>query len=305
MATPEWMNNLKNGWGWIAGVIAVIGGLIAFVRGLQEDWQLGVVISGGVLIGILAYFFVYILAAKKTSQVYGAKFSRYENRWRILAGIGLAILGGSLVFLLSYQPSRAYIAEAFIGAPTPTPTLIPTSAPSATPSATLTLMPSDTPASTPAPTHPPTSCPYQGKTDSETFVNLINAEAQAVNQGSMETINMIFASDAYFYDGSKGQNWFSPKERYQDDLFINGTSQGVRHFGVSLAGKSGQGDVVWYTSGSRGFYDSKIGDDIDYYNGAKGETAYGSDHWTFRRNTSGCWVISQFAFNSGQILFPP
>lgn len=157
----------------------------------------------------------------------------------------------------------------------------------------LTLTPSATPA-----------CPYHGKNDNETFINLISAEAVAVNTESMEIINTIFAPDAYFYDVQKSQSWSDPEQRYQDDLFSNGTSQRVEHFGVSLAGKSPDGAVAWATSGSSGFYDTNVGDDVDYYNGAKGETEYGSDHWTFRRNATGCWVISQFEFNAGAVRFP-
>lgn len=182
--------------------------------------------------------------------------------------------------------------------PTPTPTLSPTQ--------TNTPAPTSTPILTATPTP---ACPYQGFDDAETFVNLIHAEADAVNMESMEIIQKIFAPDAVIYDVEGGVSWPDPVAKYQGDLFPNANSTDVQHFGIVSVGKSPDGAFVYYVSGSSGSYTNKNGGPYPYYNGSKGnaqeDTKYGSDHWTFQQNVSGCWVIKQFQYRAGNAPFPP
>jgi hypothetical protein len=209
-----------------------------------------------------------------------------------------------MLLSLSLEPVRSTLAAICFGTPTPTFTPTPTSTsiltvtPTATPTQTQTITPTGSPTATPTPT-----CPYQGLTDDETFVNLIRAEADAVNRESIEIITLIFAPDAEIHEGET-LKWSGPVARYQDDLFKNIDAKEVEHFGILPAGTSPTGEV-WYTSGSRGYFVNKDGKWEQYKNGALGETRYGSDHWTFKRNSAGCWLVVHFAFNAGHVPFPP
>lgn len=154
---------------------------------------------------------------------------------------------------------------------------------------------------------PGSGCPYQGRNDDETIKNLIRAEADAVNRESLDTILAIFAPDASIQEGDDGPTWNSPLARYRDDLFENVDFKDVEHFDISQVKWALDGDQAWYASGSRGFLN--VGDEWQsFVNGSlisDPPTEYGSDHWTFRRNSQGCWVIVRLAFNAGHVPFPP
>jgi hypothetical protein len=169
---------------------------------------------------------------------------------------------------------------------------------------------------TPAPTHtitftPTPACPYAGDTDDETIRALIVNEAEAVNREAIDIILAIFSADAFFADyavpsGQPPRTWFDPLARYQDDLFKNTDIRGASHFGIFPAGPGISGDTAYYVSGSMGSFRS--GDEwVPYLNGSiVGEkaTTYGSDHWTLRRGSNGCWAIIRHDFNAGHIPFP-
>ena len=183
---------------------------------------------------------------------------------------------------------------------------LPSLTPSSTPEPTQTPNPPDTPTLTPIPL---VACPYEGSTDEQTFVNLIQAEAEAVDQEAMDIIHQIFAPDAVFTDVKNGTSWPNPVARFEGELFPNANLSDVKHFGILFVGKSPDGKQVYYVSGSSGSYTNEDGGPFYYVNGSKGnakdDTKYGSDHWTFQQNAAGCWVISQFEFNAGDAPFPP
>lgn len=185
---------------------------------------------------------------------------------------------------------------------TPSPTTTPT------PTATPTLTPTTTSTSTPTPTPTPT-CPYEGETDNETIVNLIQAEATAANTKSITITQNIFSPDAIFTDYAQKppKTWYGPLARYGDDLFKFVDFKEVEHFDILPVGQGIAGNMAWYTSGSKGFYKTSGSDWQEMFNGSlvsTPPTEFGSEHWTLTKNRVGCWVITQMDFNAGLIPFP-
>jgi ketosteroid isomerase-like protein len=185
---------------------------------------------------------------------------------------------------------------------TPTPVGSPAQtqvAPSVMPAAspTLTPLPTPTPAPSPAPTLTPApTCRYQGETDQATIERLIAAEAEAANSGDLTIISAIFAPDAVIRDAVSGMQWTDPIARYQE-MFASTTFTGARHSDIQPAGVGISGSDAWFTSASSGRY--VAGGQAGTYTNPPG-----SDHWTFRKDGSGCWVIARFTFNASHIPFP-
>ncbi len=163
------------------------------------------------------------------------------------------------------------------------------------------------------------SCPYHGFDDNQTITNLIQAEADGVNDSSMAIMQTIFYAGATFsdYRTNPPQQWIGPVNRYQNDLFLHSSSAGVEHFDIFPAKDGGiNGDMATYTSGSAGKYMVKpAGPWLSYQNGATQQydstdygsipsTPYGSDHWTLQKDSQGCWMITEFDFDAGNIKFP-
>ena len=183
-------------------------------------------------------------------------------------------------------------------APTGTPTSISTSVIIATEPSPLT------------PT--PITCPYQGMTDSETIVNLIQAEAAASNAEDITIMQSIFAPETVFSDYvSYPQNppkiWVGPLARYQDDLFTSADFMQVEHFDILPVRQGINENMAWYTSGSKGFYRINGGEWIEFFNGSLISTPpaeFGSEHWILKKNSIGCWAITQMEFDAGHVKFP-
>ncbi len=192
--------------------------------------------------------------------------------------------------LLSKSTQTLFFTE------TPVPAPLDTSTPISTPAPTFTSIP---------------ACPYQGKTDHETIVNLIQAEAEASNTKSIAIMQTIFAPDAIFYDEAPNppKLWVGPLARYRDDLFKTTDFKDVEHFDILPVGQGIAGNMAWYTSGSKGFYKINGGEWQAFSNGSlvsttPPPTAHGSEHWILEKNSAGCWAIMQMEFNAGHIPFP-
>lgn len=142
----------------------------------------------------------------------------------------------------------------------------------------------------------PMSCPYQAGTDEDTIVRLIQAESEAVNNEDISIIQAIFAKDALIRDEASGEEWHDPTARYAT-LFANVDFTNASHFEIQPVGAGTTANAAWFTSGSRGSY-AGVGFSESYDNPP------GSDHWTFGKNSSGCWVITNFTFNASHIPFP-
>jgi hypothetical protein len=146
---------------------------------------------------------------------------------------------------------------------------------------------------------------YQRATDDETIRLLIDKEAEAANTEDISIILVIFDPDAIIRRGDTEEHWPSP-EKYYEPAFANADFKGARHFGIEMVRSADGSTVLYYVSGSEGEY--KTGDNWQsYYNASRSNPPppYGSEHWTFKKNSAGCWVITEFAFNSGHIVFPP
>jgi hypothetical protein len=166
--------------------------------------------------------------------------------------------------------------------------------------------PPPTVTSTPTITSTQFICPYQGQTDEETIVNLIQAEAVAVNTEDLDIINAIFVPNADFYDYATvpPDHWNGTYARYAANLFPKTEFQGVEHFDILSAGPGISGNTAFYTSGSKGSYRIGAGPLLSLDNGSAKSTQYGSEHWILEKNTNGCWMIIEMQFNAGDERFP-
>jgi hypothetical protein len=186
--------------------------------------------------------------------------------------------------------------------------------PIATQSATLKPSPTKSvtvgPSSIPTLTVTPFVCPYQGQTDDQTIINLIQAEASAVNMKDLAILLTIFSPDAVInqQDTDPVKNWKGPVDRYEDDLFVDTKFKDVQHFDIQpVVPVSASDTIAYYTSGSRGSYQKKGEDWTPFFNGSlvsPTPTQYGSDHWFLKKDEKGCWVIVRLDFNAGHVKFP-
>lgn len=227
---------------------------------------------------------------------------RSDSSARLVAVVGLI-----LVAILALLAGLALIWRGAFGVPASVPTSAPT-----LPAPTLALLAPTlappAPTLAPATATPAPPCPYAGRTDDDTIRQLIQAEAEAVNRRSLDIITAIFAPDTVITDYAAPRNWASPLARYQDYLFREFQFREVEHFDILAVGQDAAGAAVWYTSGSRGYYQEGQGGWQTFFNGSlisQPRTDYGSDHWTFGRTSAGCWKITRFDLNAGHIAFPP
>ena len=215
------------------------------------------------------------------------------------------------------EAKQTFIASGFTSTPRSTTNFGPTSTHTATPTITVTPSPSNTPTRTSTPT--PIPCPFQGNTDLETLVNLINTEAEAANTKYISLIQSIFAPNALIRDRQFDPGvsppvttplpqkiWNSPDERYtaSKGLFNTTSYRSATHTDPMVVGSGITATQAWLVTGSTGEYqDGNIWKPYD--NPSKLKSAYGSDHWTFGKNSAGCWVIVRYDFDASHIPFPP
>jgi tetratricopeptide (TPR) repeat protein len=211
-------------------------------------------------------------------------------------GIG-AVVGilACMLALLAVPPIQSLLWPAKAVTPSAsTPILTP--APTLTPTSTLTPSSTPTPSATPTPTLTPTpTCSYQADTVTDTLALLIQAEGEALEKQDMTIVETIFAGDAVIHDAVTGKLWCDPLTRYTS-FFAEVDSVAVERFGIQPVGPGILEDAAWFTSGNT----TTLGiPPTTYTNGP------GSDHWTFRKDDQGCWVITAFTFNASHIPFPP
>jgi hypothetical protein len=152
----------------------------------------------------------------------------------------------------------------------------------------------------------PFICPYQAGTEAETIARLIQAEGEAVNSEDISIIQAIFAEDAIIRDADSGEVWHDPISHYQT-LFADFDFRCLAHFDILPAGPGITETVAYYISGNRGQYKGGDGNwqPLENKSSLDPSTPYGSDHWTLRKNSAGCWQITEFTFNAGHVPFPP
>src|SRR6266498_4974554 len=150
-----------------------------------------------------------------TTDLAGA-FSIHEvprGSYKILVD-GKQLFGGELsLFWIRQLFQQTVDVGTLVYNPSPIPTAAPTQ--------TLTVTNSSTVTSTSTFTPTQYICLYQGQTDNQTILNLIQEEATAVNTKNLDIILAIFDPDAIFYDGASAppKSWNGPAARYDNDLF--------------------------------------------------------------------------------------
>jgi hypothetical protein len=140
----KWINSLPN---WVKGAIGLATAIIGFVILFRENYHIGTVTVGLLLLVSLLCLCVYLVLAKTPPLIEGGKGVYRYARYRLwaIAGIILALVVGGLA--LALRPSRSFIITAFAGTatPAPTPTLAPTSTsiqtPVSTPTPTVDMTP--------------------------------------------------------------------------------------------------------------------------------------------------------------------
>lgn len=152
------------------------------------------------------------------------------------------------------------------------------------------------PRATTAPS-PPMICPHQDSTDAATIIRIIQAEAEAVNSEDISIIQAIFSAGAHIRDESNNEDWHDPVARYET-LFSNADYIGALNLAIQPAGSGITGNVAWFTSESQGR--CCVDDECASYFREPHES-----HWTLQKNSSGCWVITEFVFNAPGVPFPP
>ncbi|MGB7539308.1 MAG: hypothetical protein WBM17_12290 [Anaerolineales bacterium] len=136
---------------------------------------------------------------------------------------------------------------------------------------------------------PAADCPYQEDADQATITAMIEAEATAANNEDTSIIRAIFDTYVTIRFIPDGTVWHDPLVRYRQ-VFDEADIVNSKHFGIRPTGQGITADKAWFISGSSGTYIPNVGDPKDYYNEP------GKDNWVLKRNSKGCWVISEFSF---------
>ncbi len=142
-----------------------------------------------------------------------------------------------------------------------------------------------------------TDCPYHGNTDLETFVQIIRAEEKALLEEDISIIEKIYAQEAVMRDVGNNQEWKNVVEKYQS-MFTDQDFIRHEHTDFDLLDNTGQ--HAWVTSGIKGSFVINSTNEVRGY-----DNPSPSDHFTFGKNNSGCWVLTNVDFNALSETFPP
>ena len=129
------------------------------------------------------------------------------------------------------------------------------------------------------------------------MLTAIQAEAEAVNSKDISIIQAIFSAGAHIRDESNDEDWYDPVTRYET-LFSNADYISALNLAIQPAGSGITGNVAWFTSESQGQC-CVDGECASYFREPH------ECHWTLQKNSSGCWVITEFVFNASDVPFPP
>jgi ketosteroid isomerase-like protein len=137
------------------------------------------------------------------------------------------------------------------------------------------------------------NCPYASSTDNQTFINLIYAEEEAVLSKNINPIKEIYASNAVFLDVSTNTTDADVIKRYEEG-FVGFTFLELEHFNFDILKKTS--NTAWVAVSDR----SKIRD----LSSGTVNTYTGTAHIIFRKDSLGCWRISEFHGNAEGEVFP-
>jgi len=129
-------------------------------------------------------------------------------------------------------------------------------------------------------------CEYKSVDDKTTIQMIVEGEAKAVENKDLEMLKSIFSDNAVLTDSILNQHWYSPLDRYSSilkDYDYSNSKNSINKIMIN-------GNTAYCTCHSTGNY-REIGsmafspyDDIT--------------KWILRKNNCGCWVISNFTFNT-------
>jgi len=282
----------------ISGLVSLVAAVISLVLVLRGNYHLGIVVLVTLVVVALLGLCLYLAFARTPPLVPGGRGVYRFEQYRPWAFLGIGLIVGLVSMTLLNPRIRLFLTVAF-GTTTPTATFTPS--PTNTPVPTSTSVPVNTPLPVvPVIPTPRPPCPYQASTDAGTIVALIKAEEKAVLTEDIAIVRAIFAPDATIRDAARGDSWDDPVARYET-LFANTDFIEAVHFEIQPADPGIAGNVAYYTSGSKVKFRSV--DDLSKIHEFENEGC--SDHWTFGRDTNGCWVIIDFTFNACLVPFPP
>jgi hypothetical protein len=150
----------------------------------------------------------------------------------------------------------------------------------------------------------PPNCFYEGSTVEETLSNLVNAEGEAVEKEDITIIFLIFGRNAQITRADTPPETWRDVMQYYQEKFANEEHFRVDHGSLNLQLLTAEGAFAITDSSGEWMWEQDLADvplptPMTYTNPA------GSDHWTFARNDSGCWVINDFTYNASHITPTP
>jgi hypothetical protein len=140
------------------------------------------------------------------------------------------------------------------------------------------------------------SCPYAGDTDTQTFINLIRAEEEAVLKEDLSIIEIIYADGATIKDVVDNQIWTNVIEHYKL-VFKNADHVELNHYDFDVVEQattyawvraSDTEVMVWASTGKREEVQSEPG----------------AAHFVFKKDAQGCWRIIHFSKRAASEPFP-
>lgn len=139
------------------------------------------------------------------------------------------------------------------------------------------------------------TCPYQGSSDTETFKNLVHAEAKANLDENINIIGKIFTNDAIVRENGES---YSPISYYLS-AFQNQDFIELYHYDFIVVKQTST--QAWMKVSDDGkLILTSTGEQITY----KGADNPGAGHIIFQKDSSGCWLIAQFSLDASGESFP-
>jgi len=139
-----------------------------------------------------------------------------------------------------------------------------------------------------------TVCPYAGDTDTQTLMNLKHAEEDAARTKNIDIIKSIYFDNATIRNVEMGTPWSPVVESYQEGFKeVDFIKIETTDFQVV----KNTGNKAWVVTHDSGVL-------VDVNTNERIEWQDGIAHLIFEKNSSGCWLISQFSGSAASEPFP-
>ena len=137
-------------------------------------------------------------------------------------------------------------------------------------------------------------CPYAGDTDYQTLLNLKHAEEEAAITKNIEIIKSIYFDNATIRNVEQGTSWSSVVELYQEGFKA---TDFIKIETTDFQVVKNTGNQAWVVSHDSGVL-------VDVNTNERIEWQDGIAHLIFKKNSSGCWLISHFSISAASEPFP-